>query len=194
MTADLQRKEIVRVTNALRLEVPQSVAEDAQRRILEAFDAATRPKAGDADLLRRHDALAALKEIARLRLATNEGSLRVRADRMWELAEAALSTLQVSPPEPEDYLHTGDDGLLDALTGARTALESIAEDPDVDRDEAIQDALDELTKADKLRVSELRPALHVSSGSASQCVRGTVGCIQQHIDGQEACIRADQTD
>lgn len=29
---------------------------------------------------------AALREIARLRLATDEGSLRVRADRMWEIA------------------------------------------------------------------------------------------------------------
>jgi hypothetical protein len=32
----------------------------------------------------------ALQEIARLRLATDEGSLRVRADRMWEIALAAL--------------------------------------------------------------------------------------------------------
>ena len=34
--------------------------------------------------------LTALKEIARLRLATDEGSLRVRADRMWEVAEAEI--------------------------------------------------------------------------------------------------------
>jgi hypothetical protein len=34
----------------------------------------------------------ALKEIARLRLATDDGSLRVRADRMWETARATLAT------------------------------------------------------------------------------------------------------
>lgn len=33
----------------------------------------------------------ALAEIARLRLATDEGSLRVRADLMWDVAEAALA-------------------------------------------------------------------------------------------------------
>lgn len=32
----------------------------------------------------------ALEEISRLRLATEEGSLAKRADRMWEIAEAAL--------------------------------------------------------------------------------------------------------
>lgn len=32
----------------------------------------------------------ALTEIERLRLATDEGSLRVRADRMWEIAREAL--------------------------------------------------------------------------------------------------------
>lgn len=32
-----------------------------------------------------------LTEIERLRLATNDGSLRARADRMWELAVAALA-------------------------------------------------------------------------------------------------------
>src|SRR5688572_8763797 len=36
----------------------------------------------------------ALEEVVRLRLATNEGTLRVRADRMWEIATAALSTKQ----------------------------------------------------------------------------------------------------
>lgn len=32
----------------------------------------------------------ALEEISRLRLATDEGSLAKRADRMWEIAEAVL--------------------------------------------------------------------------------------------------------
>ena len=32
----------------------------------------------------------ALTEIARLRLATSEGSLRNRADRMWEVASKAI--------------------------------------------------------------------------------------------------------
>lgn len=40
---------------------------------------------------RASDLLAALREIERLRLATNEGSLRVRADRMWEIATAAIA-------------------------------------------------------------------------------------------------------
>jgi len=34
--------------------------------------------------------LAALTDIARLRLATQEGTLRERADQMWELATAAI--------------------------------------------------------------------------------------------------------
>ncbi len=33
---------------------------------------------------------AALREIVRLRVATHEGSLRVRADIMWEIARGAL--------------------------------------------------------------------------------------------------------
>lgn len=35
--------------------------------------------------------LAALKEIERLRLATDEGSLRVRADQMWDIARKAIA-------------------------------------------------------------------------------------------------------
>lgn len=35
--------------------------------------------------------LDALLEVERLRLATNEGSLRIRADRMWEVATAAVA-------------------------------------------------------------------------------------------------------
>lgn len=38
----------------------------------------------------RDELLNTLKEITRLRLATDEGSLRVRADRMWEVAEAEI--------------------------------------------------------------------------------------------------------
>jgi hypothetical protein len=41
----------------------------------------------------------ALKEVARLRLATSEGSLGVRADRMWQIAEDALSGLSPSAGE-----------------------------------------------------------------------------------------------
>src|SRR5688500_2102326 len=37
------------------------------------------------------DLLAALREVGRLRLATSEGSLRVRADRMWEIARQAIA-------------------------------------------------------------------------------------------------------
>lgn len=33
---------------------------------------------------------AALREIIRLRLATDEGTLRVRADRIWEVATKAI--------------------------------------------------------------------------------------------------------
>lgn len=36
-----------------------------------------------------------LAEIARLRLATNEGSLRVRADRIWEIATGRQERLHV---------------------------------------------------------------------------------------------------
>jgi hypothetical protein len=45
----------------------------------------------------------ALREIARLRLATNEGSLRVRADQMWQIAENELLRIQgVSAPLQEN--------------------------------------------------------------------------------------------
>jgi len=45
---------------------------------------------------------AALNEIRRLRLATDEGSLRVRADRMWEVAGNALSALSSSPSQEQE--------------------------------------------------------------------------------------------
>lgn len=46
----------------------------------------------------------ALIEISRLRLATNEGTLRVRADRMWDIAEAHTGKAALSPEtkEPAD--------------------------------------------------------------------------------------------
>jgi hypothetical protein len=53
-----------------------------------------------------------------------------------------------------DGLHTGDDDLLDALTSARVAIESIS-DGDDDTAEAVQHALDVLTEADEIRVREL---------------------------------------
>lgn len=37
------------------------------------------------------DMLAALKEIERQRLGTDQGTLRVRSDRMWEIATAAIA-------------------------------------------------------------------------------------------------------
>ena len=47
-----------------------------------------------------HQALVeALRAIERLRLATDEGTLRVRADRMWEIATAALATVEERPQE-----------------------------------------------------------------------------------------------
>jgi hypothetical protein len=51
--------------------------------------------------------------------------------------------------------HTGDDALLDALTDARCSLESI-EEADVDADDAVAQALEALTRADALRVAELK--------------------------------------
>jgi hypothetical protein len=75
-----------------------------------------------------------------------------------------------------DELHTGDDDLLDALTGARTALESIAEDPDVDIQEAVADALEDLTTADALRVTELKVA---ASRSAQPVENNTAMAISQ---------------
>lgn len=57
----------------------------------------------------RDELLAVLAEIARLRLATNEGSLRVRADRIWELATKATRcdgrypVPQTSPPRDEPF-------------------------------------------------------------------------------------------
>lgn len=41
-------------------------------------------------LIQRNELLAAIQEIARLRLATDEGSLRVRADRIWDVAVTML--------------------------------------------------------------------------------------------------------
>lgn len=59
------------------------------------------------------DPLTALKEIARLRLATDEGSLRVRADRMWDLATKTLADAvrgAVSLPAEKVCPFCGDDG------------------------------------------------------------------------------------
>ena len=44
----------------------------------------------------------ALIEIARLRLATDEGSLRVRADKMWEVATKAVLALPVMAPDTKE--------------------------------------------------------------------------------------------
>jgi hypothetical protein len=38
--------------------------------------------------------LRALREISRLRLATDEGSLRVRADRIWDLATDTIALVE----------------------------------------------------------------------------------------------------
>lgn len=52
----------------------------------------------DRTLASHEQLLAALIEIERLRLATNEGSLRVRADRMWEVATAAIASTRGTEP------------------------------------------------------------------------------------------------
>ena len=44
------------------------------------------------------DMLAALREIARLRLANGEGNLRQRMDRMWETAGAAIAKATGNKP------------------------------------------------------------------------------------------------
>ncbi len=80
-------------------------------------------------------------------------AIRSCADQLDALIASASA--QGSAPEDDDP-HTGDDDLLDELTSARAALESIIEDSDVDRDEAIGDALEALTKADALRVAQIK--------------------------------------
>ena len=58
-----------------------------------------------------------------------------------------------------DELHTGDDDLLDTLTSIRVGLEEVLADGEPlmeDYREACETALEELTKADEIRVAELR--------------------------------------
>ena len=72
-------------------------------------------------------AVAALREVARLRLATDEGSLRVRADRMWELAKAALAAGSLSG---DHYGHplsvTVENRALTIRIGAQTLAHAVS--------------------------------------------------------------------
>ncbi|MDB5707880.1 MAG: hypothetical protein JWN66_4996 [Sphingomonas bacterium] len=47
----------------------------------------------------------AMREIVRLRLATDEGTLRVRADRIWEIATSLLAEIDRTDPTFPEIKH-----------------------------------------------------------------------------------------
>lgn len=83
----------------------------------------------------------------------------------------------------------GDDELLDALTGARAALEAVQDDPDVTPEEGIAEALTELTKADLLRVAELKKVRALVPPQEQKCL--SCQCKLQGDGECPTCIAAE---